>query len=144
MKKILLLIAGALFMAYPALAQDYLGNYSANPFAPNSTSNQFGAGSQFNPNSINNSFGKYGSPYSPQGATNPYSTGGPKLYNNQGNFRGNLNNNPYDPNSVSNPYGKYGSKYSSESINNPYGAGSRYKTDSPNNPYGTGLKIYGQ
>ena len=37
-----------------------------------------------------------------------------------GEFRGNLNDNPYDPNSVSNPYGTYGSPYSSKSLNNPY------------------------
>lgn len=43
----------------------------------------------------------------------------PKLYEN-GQYRGNLNNNQYDPNSVSNPYSRYGNPYSQESINNPY------------------------
>lgn len=41
---------------------------------------------------------------------NEYATGGPKLYDSEGNFRGNLNGNKYDPDSVSNPYGRYGSK----------------------------------
>lgn len=44
----------------------------------------------------------------------------PIVIDQNGNYRGNLNNNPYDPNSVVNPYGQYGSKYSPESINNPY------------------------
>lgn len=44
----------------------------------------------------------------------------PKIYDQNGNYRGNLNGNQYDPNSVSNPYGRYGSQYSPESINNPY------------------------
>lgn len=44
----------------------------------------------------------------------------PKLIDQNGNYRGNLNGNQYDPNSVSNPYGRYGSKYSPDSINNPY------------------------
>jgi hypothetical protein len=66
----------------------------------------------------------------------------PKLFDSQGQFRGNLNSNQYDPNSVANPYGRYGSPYSSDSINNPYGAGSPYRQDSPNNPYGQGMPAY--
>jgi hypothetical protein len=46
-------------------------------------------------------------------------TNSPQIYEN-GQYRGNLNNNRFDPNSVSNPYGRYGSPYSSESVNNPY------------------------
>jgi hypothetical protein len=78
--------------------------------------------------------------------TNPYgmSTTSPKLYDNEGNFHGNVNNNPYDPDSVANPYGRYGSRYSSDSVNNPYGQyGSPYSPQSPNNPYGQGMRIYG-
>jgi len=41
-----------------------LGNLSAKPFDPNSTSNPFGAGSPFAPGSINNPYGVYGSPFS--------------------------------------------------------------------------------
>lgn len=43
-----------------------------------------------------------------------------KIYDHQGNYRGNLNSNPYDPNSISNPYGKYGNPFTRDSIyNNP-------------------------
>jgi len=122
-------------MTTPATAQQYLGDLSANPYSPNSTSNPYGAGSPHNPNSVTNPFGLYGSPYSPKSATNPYATNAPMLFDNQGNYRGNLSTNPYDPNSVSNPYGRYGSPYSADSINNPYGAGSPYAPNSPTNPY---------
>lgn len=54
----------------------------------------------------------------------------PIVIDQNGNFRGNLNGNPFDPNSISNPYGRYGSPYSPESINNPYAY--------PN----TGIEIY--
>jgi hypothetical protein len=73
---------------------------------------------------------------------NEYSTGGTRLENDKGEFRGNLNGNRYDSDSVSNPYGQYGSRYSADSINNPYGAGSKYDSESPNNPYGSGLKVF--
>jgi hypothetical protein len=58
----------------------YLGNLSANPYDPNSTSNRFGTyGSPFSPDSINNQFGMYGSPYSPYSATNPYAVQAPVI-----------------------------------------------------------------
>jgi hypothetical protein len=47
-----------------ASSQQYLGNYSANPYASQSSSNQYGSGSPYDPNSINNPYGQYGSPYS--------------------------------------------------------------------------------
>jgi len=128
----------------PVAADEYIGNYSANKYNANSTSNPNGAGSQYNAKSINNSNGTYGNPYSPKSATNPYTTNAPKLYDGDGNYRGKLSSNPYDADSVSNPHGRYGSPYSSESINNPYGAGSPYRSDSPNNPYGEGLEIVGE
>ena len=108
----------------PVQAKDNLGQLSVNPYAPNSTSGV--AANNFRIE---------------QPMENEYATGGPKLYDSEGNFRGNLNGNKYDPDSVSNPYGQYGSKYSPDSINNPYGAGSEYKSDSPNNPYGSGWTI---
>lgn len=60
---------------------------------------------------------------------NPYGTdsNSPKIYDSDGQFRGNLNSNPYDPNSIANPYGRYGSRYSPDSLNNPYGAGNPYR-----------------
>jgi len=141
------LFTAAAFMgllATTSMAEEYIGNYSANKYNANSTSNPNGAGSPYNANSINNSNGTYGSPYSSKSATNPYATDTPKLYDGEGNYRGKLSSNPYDAESTSNPYGRYGSPYSSDSINNPYGAGSPYRSDSPNNPYGDGLEIYGE
>lgn len=67
-----------------------LGKLSANPFNPDSTSNPFGAGSPFKLDSINNPFSPYGSPYSNQSATNPYATDAPRLYDQQGQYRGKL------------------------------------------------------
>jgi hypothetical protein len=116
-------------------AEDYLGNTGRNPYDPNSISNPYGAGNPYNPNSIRNPYGKYGSPYSPHSVNNPYATEAPKLYDNQGNYRGRLSTNPHDPDSVSNPYGRYGNPYSPDSINNPYGAG---------NPYNPPMHIYGE
>ncbi|MBS0184603.1 MAG: hypothetical protein JSS39_19615 [Nitrospira sp.] len=68
----------------------------------------------------------------------------PRLYDQQGNYRGKLSANPFDPDSTANRFGRYGSPFSSDSIHNPYGAGSRFKYDSPNNPYGSGWRIEGQ
>jgi len=112
MKTLLALAVAAL--AFPALADGYRGQLTANPYTPNAVS-----------------------PYEarPQ-------HGGPKLYDSQGQYRGTLNNNRYDSESIANPYGRYGSKYSNESINNKYGIGSPYHPDSPNNKYGNGLRVY--
>ena len=49
-----------------------LGELSANPFNPDSTSNPFGAGS----------------PFSNRSATNPFATDAPRLYDQQGNYQG--------------------------------------------------------
>jgi hypothetical protein len=125
------------------LAQN-LGELSANPFNPDSTSNPLGAGSPFKPDGLNNPFSPYGSPYSNQSATNPFATDAPRLYDQQGQYRGKLSANPYDPDSTSNPYGRYGSLFSPDSIKNPYGAGSPYSPSSPTNPYGRGLRIEGR
>jgi len=144
MKKILVFILFLFIVPALGFSQtgNYLGNLSNNPYAPNSSSNLYDFGSPYNPNSLNNPYGQYGSPYSNKSPNNPYATDAPKLYDSQGNYRGNLSSNPYDPNSTSNPYGRYGSPYSSDSINNPFGAGSPYSPDSPFNPYGQGLGVY--
>jgi len=120
------------------------GELSANPFNPDSTSNPFGAGSLFKADGLNNPFSPYGSPFSNQSATNPFATDAPRLYDQEGNYRGKLSTNPYDPDSTSNPYGRYGNPYSPDSINNPFGAGNPYSPSSPTNPYGHGLRIEGQ
>lgn len=115
------LLIGIIFIQSSAFAQ-YLGNATANPYLPPAA------------------------PQPPGTFSNPYGNdfNSPKLYSPQGEFRGNLNSNPYDANSVANPYGRYGSRYSPDSVNNPYGAGSPYRQDSPTNPYGTGLEVYRQ
>lgn len=118
-------------------AVTYIGNYNTNQYDSNSVNNSFGKyGSQYSSDSVNNPYGQYGSKFSSNSATNPYATDTPKLYDQNGNYRGKLSSNKYDPESVSNPYGRYGSKYSSDSINNPYGAGSPYSTDT--------ISIYGE
>lgn len=55
----------------------YLGDLSANQYAPNSISNRYGKyGNPYATESINNQYGKYGNPYSPHSPNNPYITGG--------------------------------------------------------------------
>lgn len=135
----------ALLLLLPQMVQaEYLGELSANPYGFDSTANPFGGGNQFSPDSIANEFGRYGSPFSNQSANNPYATDAPRLYDQQGNYRGKLSANPYDPDSVSNPFGRYGNPYSSDSLNNQFGAGNPYRYDSPTNPYGRGWRIEGQ
>ena len=68
--------------------------------------------------------------YGNQSPTNPYATNPPRIYDSQGDYRGQLSANPYLPDSTSNSYGQYGSRYSPDSINNPYGAGNPYITES--------------
>ena len=133
----------ALLISTPVVGQEYLGQWSGNQFSPNSTSNPYGAGSPYG-NTITNQFGNYGSPYSNQSVNNPFATNAPKLYDNQGNYRGKLSSNPFDSDSISNPYGKYGNPFSSDSVNNPFGAGNPFSPSIPTNPYGTGFSIYGQ
>ena len=112
----------------------YHGQLSANPYAPDSTSNSYGTyGSRYSSESINNPYSSVG-----QKAQNEYGYDGPKLYSNDGNYLGRVNKNKYDPESISNPYGRYGSKYSPDSVNKPYGRyGSQYSSESANNPYAT-------
>ncbi|MCC2643539.1 MAG: uncharacterized protein K0S45_3952 [Nitrospira sp.] len=135
----LLLCAPFITLAH---AQD-LGNLSANPFALDSTANAFAQGSPFAPNGVNNPFSRYGSRFSNQSATNPFATDAPRLYDQQGNYRGKLSANPFDPDSTSNQFGRYGSPFSPDSLNNPFGAGSPFRPDSPNNPFGRGWMIQG-
>ena len=87
------------------------------PYDPRCLNNPYGAG---------NPYGPVMNPYAPHSATNPYATEAPKIYDSQGNYRGQLSANPYAPDSTSNPYGRYGSPHSPDSINNPYGAGNPY------------------
>ena len=138
-----LIIISLLAFSINLIADEYLGNLSINPYAPDSIANPHGAGSPYNPDSVTNLYGRFGSPYSNQSATNPFATDAPKLYDRHGIYRGKLSNNPYDPDSISNPYSRYGNPYSPDSVNNPYGAGNPYQADSPKNPYGNGWLIFG-
>ena len=61
-KTIIFLISALLLTPVTTFAGEYIGNYSSNPYAPNSTSNPYGSGSPYDANSVNNSYGKYGSP----------------------------------------------------------------------------------
>ena len=122
---------------------EYLGDLSANPFNPNSLSNSYGAGNPFAPNGLKNPFSRAGNPFSNQSATNPFATNPPKLYDGQGQYRGELSVHPFRPDSIANPFGRFGNPYSADSLNNPYGAGNPYNADSPRNPYGSGWRIKG-
>ena len=63
----------------------YLGNLSANPYDPNSTSNPYGKyGSEYSADSINNPYGKYGSQYSNDSPNNPYATNPPAIMDSDG------------------------------------------------------------
>ena len=67
-----------LLLPLSAHAED-LGELSANPFNPDSTSNPFGAGSPFKSDGINNPFSPYGSPFSNQSARYPFASDTPRL-----------------------------------------------------------------
>lgn len=105
---------------YPGLA------IAVCPYDPGCLNNRHGAGNPYKPDGLNNPNSQYGSQHSNKSHTNPHATDAPKLYEQNGNYRGRLSLNPYDPESTSNPYGRYGSKHSPDSINNPYGAGNPY------------------
>lgn len=144
MQPLLFISVLLVLVAAPNLGSaEYLGDLSTNPYGPNSTANPFGGGNPFNPNSITNQFGAYGNPFSNQSATNPFATDAPRLYDQEGNYRGKLSTNPYDPDSTSNPFGRYGNPFSPDSINNQFGAGNPFSPNSPRNPYGQGLRIEG-
>lgn len=102
------------------------------PYDYDCLDNPYGAGSPYKSDGLMNPYSSSGSPYSNESWTNPYATNAPKIYDQNGNYRGQLSSNPYAPDSTSNPYGQYGSQYSPDSINNPFGAG---------NPYGGNLYV---
>ena len=104
----------------------FSNTYANCSYDSNCLNNQYGAGSPYKPNGLMNPYSQYGSQYSNKSWTNPNATDAPKIYDDQGHYRGKFSSNPYDSDSVSNPYGRYGSRYSSDSINNKYGAGNPY------------------
>jgi hypothetical protein len=131
-------------LCFPIIVQaEYLGDLSENKLNPNSIFNDIGTYSPLSPTSPRNSIGVYGSPVSPYSATNPLAIDAPRLYDQEGNYRGKLSTNPLDPDSVSNPLGRYGSSLSPDSLNNPLGAGNPLNPGSPKNPNGRGWRIEG-
>ena len=122
---------------------EYLGDLSENELNPHSIFTDIGAYGALSPTSPRNSIGLYGSPVSPYSATNPLAMDAPRLYDQEGNYRGKLSTNTLDPDSVSNPLGRYGSSLSPDSLKNPLGAGNPLDPGSPKNRYGRGWRIEG-
>lgn len=60
----------------------------------------------------------------------------PKLVAPNGQYLGNLNNNPFDRNSVNNPFGQYGNPFSNKSINNQFSPYGNPYSPQYSNPYG--------
>ena len=70
-----ILIVLCIMVAFPAMADEYLGKLSENPYNPDSTSNEYGQhGSKYSSNSINNPYGA-GSPYRQDSPNNRYGEG---------------------------------------------------------------------
>jgi hypothetical protein len=122
-----LVLSIPLLFATPVFADAKdLGNLSENPYVLNSTAKPYGKNNQHG-DGIGNPSGQFGSLYSNKSATNPFAADAPKLYDQQGQYRDRLSENPYASDSTSNPYGRYGSQYGN-SLNNPFGG------DGPKNP----------
>ena len=68
----------------------------------------------------------------------------PRLFDQEGNYRGKLSTNSMDPDSISNPLGRYGSSLSPDSLNNPLGAGNPLNPSSPKNRLGNGWRVEGK
>jgi hypothetical protein len=131
MKRIYTALIFLLPLTLDVMAQPkYLGNLNTNSLDKNSVNNSLGQyGSSLSPDSVNNPIGQYGSSLSNRSVSNPLATEAPKLYDQNGNYRGKLSSNRLDPESVSNPCGRYGNPLSPNSIHNPLGAGSALSND---------------
>ena len=141
MRALLLL---SLLLLFPlTVPAEYLGDLSENELNPHSIFTDLGAYGALSPTSPRNSIGLYGSPVSPYSATNPLAMDAPRLYDQEGNYRGKLSTNRLDPDSVSNPLGRYGSSLSPDSLKNPLGAGNPLDPGSLKNRYGRGWRIEG-
>lgn len=76
-----LIVALALIASTNALADDYIGSLSRNPFAPDGINNPFSKWNNcFYPDSPCNPYGPYGNPFSPYSANNPFATQAPRVY----------------------------------------------------------------
>ncbi len=138
-----LLLVSTMLLLPLAVHAEYLGDLSDNPLNPNSIFNDVGPYGSLSPTSPRNELSQYGSPISPYSATNPLAIDAPRLYDQEGQYRGKLSTNTLDPDSISNPLGRYGNPLSPDSINNPLGAGNSLDPGSPMNPYGRGWRIEG-
>jgi hypothetical protein len=115
--------------AAPAWAED-LGELSANPFNPNSTSNPFGAGS----------------PFSNQSTTNPFATDVPRLFARLSGFSGPSGFSD-SSDGVSDPANKTDQIDQTNEINQFRLSIRRRESLQPQqstNPYGRGLRIEGR
>ena len=79
-----IMIVLSMLLAFPAMADEYLGKLSENPYNPDSTSydsdgNYRGklSTNKYDPDSVSNPYGRYGSEYSPDSINNPYGAGSP-------------------------------------------------------------------
>lgn len=82
-----------------------LDNLSLNQYDPDSIANHFRAGNPYRADGLLNEFSPYGSPFSNKSWSNPFATDAPRLYDQDGNYRGTLSTNQFDPDSISNPFG---------------------------------------
>ena len=136
-----LLLVSLIVLIPVTVHAEYLGDFSTNGLNPNSTLNDVGPYGTLSLSSPRNPIGIYGSPISPYSANNPLAIDAPRLYDQQGNYRGKLSTNHLDPDSISNPIGRYGSPLSPDSLNNSLGAGNPLDPGSPKSPYGRGWRI---
>jgi len=138
-----LLLVSTVLLLPLAVHAEYLGDLSDNELNPNSIFNDIGPYGSLSPTSPRNELSPYGSPISPYSATNPLAIDAPRLYDQEGQYRGKLSTNTLDQDSISNPLGRYGNPLSPDSINNPLGAGNSLDPGSPRNRLGNGWRIEG-
>ena len=84
--KISLLLVFLLFFSLRA--------YAICPYDLNCLNNPYGAGNPYKSDGLMNPYSRYGSPYSNDSWTNPYATNPPKIYDQFGNYIGELSRNP--------------------------------------------------
>lgn len=75
------ILALAMLASTNAVADDYIGSLSGNPFTPDGVRNPWSKwNNSFYPDSPRNPFGPYGNPFSPYSPYNEFSTQGPRVY----------------------------------------------------------------
>ena len=71
-------------------------SFAACPYDYYCLDNPYGAGSPYKADGLMNPYSKNGSRYSNDSWTNPYATNAPKIYDQNGNYKGRLSTNPYE------------------------------------------------